>query len=829
MGDSEQDQVKSWLHDENHIILVTVSSIALAIASLIVWRTKHNLLPDQDRRRDRDGQHSFLASALHIVSLAPGEYDMTRSLASKAVSEDPLPSGVPADQKDPKGPRSKERRRRGKDPYKELLKGGKKTKALLKVAKPGGYEGDSADSHRSVSPFTEMDSKSSASYNETIPSTSRSPSPAARHSQTVDSLRIDTPTAPCIGMSSSNAQSEDHLSSVSTPGLLVPSTSAPSCIVLENVPPEPTELLRSSRSEVSYTHDGGTATSRSSEVIPGPSASSSTSKGSQTDRTVREVTMPTTQTCPADSCTDPSSHSNVYTSATNLQSSQSMPPQIPGYTSSSPSLSASDSRRASTSTVTQAHATWDWEGQAQIHGDPTVYHKPPRFRSKPRIPENGGCSGSGSPMSASMSYNVPFTTVSGPSFPSSSASAPSARVPSSSSATLSAKDDLPPVFTFPTLNPLPPPSTSHPSPSVDGKHNASRANGRGASKNNPTPTPSRGHTPPPSVSAQTQLASMRGALEAARLREEKVRQDAERYAKECEELRWRWGEDTAAWRRKEAELQAQVHHLMQQLQTYAALLASLPQSSPFPNLASPQSYGPGPFAPSPTASPSPRSPSLNPAHAPAHVQQILGSTPMLASMYPHHGQNPFLAFPHPNPHLNPLFFRTDGSGSSTGSVSPIHDIPRGRQRTRQNGAGGEWTDGSAGEGDEECDEDEDDVFSNNILADAILKRPESIRVRVPRKTPSRTSTRSDTSASASTGTQFGFGPGAGSRGSSVTEEAEVGVLREEKPELEKELAVVSDEQADRSADELDTPTPNGTSSEDTTPVNDNVDSSRSTE
>jgi len=47
---------------------------------------------------------------------------------------------------------------------------------------------------------------------------------------------------------------------------------------------------------------------------------------------------------------------------------------------------------------------------------------------------------------------------------------------------------------------------------------------------------------------------MRGALEAARVREEKARQEVEHYAKECEMLRWRWSEDTATWRRKEAEV-----------------------------------------------------------------------------------------------------------------------------------------------------------------------------------------------------------------------------------------------------------------------------------
>ena len=42
----------------------------------------------------------------------------------------------------------------------------------------------------------------------------------------------------------------------------------------------------------------------------------------------------------------------------------------------------------------------------------------------------------------------------------------------------------------------------------------------------------------PALSTQTQLASLRGALEAARLREEKHKAEMEKYTKELEALRW---------------------------------------------------------------------------------------------------------------------------------------------------------------------------------------------------------------------------------------------------------------------------------------------------
>jgi hypothetical protein len=65
------------------------------------------------------------------------------------------------------------------------------------------------------------------------------------------------------------------------------------------------------------------------------------------------------------------------------------------------------------------------------------------------------------------------------------------------------------------------------------------------------PTPSSGtNTPPPSVAVQTQLASLRGALEAARQREAQMKSDLERYAKELEFMRW----ESNTWRRRELEV-----------------------------------------------------------------------------------------------------------------------------------------------------------------------------------------------------------------------------------------------------------------------------------
>lgn len=92
-----------------------------------------------------------------------------------------------------------------------------------------------------------------------------------------------------------------------------------------------------------------------------------------------------------------------------------------------------------------------------------------------------------------------------------------------------------------------------------------------------TPT---SHVPPNPVSAQTQIASLRGALEAARLREEKSRMEAECRAKEYDALRRRWMEETARRQHREAQLHAYIQYLTHVLQMYAGAYPSLSTSVP---------------------------------------------------------------------------------------------------------------------------------------------------------------------------------------------------------------------------------------------------------
>ncbi|KAH7890406.1 hypothetical protein F5I97DRAFT_25983 [Phlebopus sp. FC_14] len=407
--------------------------------------------------------------------------------------------------------------------------------------------------------------------------------------------------------------------------------------------------------------------------------------------------------------------------------------------------------------------TSDWDRDQEPHvessGAHHVKHTP--LRSNPEAREEG-------------SSTRIVTSASAPSqLPSNDGSTPSSPVFSTIPSPVSSPHSSPivPPITFPSLNPLP----------LDMRDDT--VNGAGPS----TPILSRGPTPSSQtsgqassqgssqtgtqVSAQTQLASMRGAMEAARLREEKSRAEAERVSKEYEELRWRWNEDAGAWRRREAELQAQIHHLMQQLHAYAAVLSSF-QSQ---HAAGPPSTSfPSPTSPSPNmrphssprlqhpAAPFPLSVSSqfqqNPAGAPVHVQAMLASAPMLTSRHQgfvggFNGMNTAMGVASMSPLLwSGLGFAgssRNGNGNAVGQHTPDSSASsspsRGRRRSRQaddvrsasdDSSLGDW-DGAdeslgglaedANQEQDGCVEEEDDIFRNNVLADAILKRPESLR------------------------------------------------------------------------------------------------------
>ena len=222
---------------------------------------------------------------------------------------------------------------------------------------------------------------------------------------------------------------------------------------------------------------------------------------------------------------------------------------------------------------------------------------------------------------------------------------------------------------------------------------------------------------------------MRTALEAARLQEAQLRVEAEQASKERDELCWRWNEDAGVWRRREAEvgrcarcplpcptcipqLQAHIHSLVQQLQAYVAV-ASLP-SSGFSSPTSPRLQHPHVLAPFPLP---PAVQAQHSASAPAHVHALLSPVHPGAGL----GMSPLLwsGMGLCVPNRDPRHGRRTPDSSASGSS------PRGRRRRRPTDDVKSASDESS-MGDWDGSEDEG-TFRNNPLADAILKRPESIR------------------------------------------------------------------------------------------------------
>ncbi|KIL62798.1 hypothetical protein M378DRAFT_165264 [Amanita muscaria Koide BX008] len=319
-----------------------------------------------------------------------------------------------------------------------------------------------------------------------------------------------------------------------------------------------------------------------------------------------------------------------------------------------------------------------------------------------------------------------------------------------------------------------------------------------------TPTPSsRASSPPPSLTTQTQIASLRGALEAARQREAQMKFDLERHAKDLESMYW----ERANWKRKEFELQYQVQYLAHQLQSFAVSVSqmNLNGSSAVPstssssrNSSSSPNTSPGNKT-SQVPLPSEKPLSLHVIPPPPQVQpppsMFSPSSPMhlLPVYYPYshmsHQQQPhgFSHFPsqplhpfpvsptqraanyaglmaalspHPaaSPSPGPLASgpsSATASSSSVGSMSPegVHSstipmVDRGRRKTRTTERVGVWLDAGGeddvfldGGNDDGLDYGEDEV--SEMLADAILKRPGSLGLGRTRDKKSRSTSAAD--------------------------------------------------------------------------------------
>ncbi|KAI0051567.1 hypothetical protein FA95DRAFT_240215 [Auriscalpium vulgare] len=493
--------------------------------------------------------------------------------------------------KDAKSSRSKERRRRGKDPLKDIAKSGKKMKELRELLKPsrGGNAASEEDSFEPAgSELTRLSQTGKVSAASSVAGTSQSGRSSSRQS----SHRPFSPPPPLTEGLTGKPPALTR--NVDASHVSVPSSS-------DSQVPLPQVLLE-------YPPDGELSTETAVADSIAPDA---------------------LDTPPVTDGAVSVSHSPTKPSASHVDASLSPSAAEASCSSSTPS---SPSRRSRASSRSRPNGTsWDWDGQSNFYRDP-----PPRFMAARK--------------------NMPSSPMASP-------------LPLS----LSAPTHPPPAS-------LDLPSPAHLSPSSPLPSPAPRAVGRR------TPTPRLPQTPPPNpVSAQTQIASLKGALEAAKMREEKNRLEAERLGKECDVMRWRWTEESGHWRRREAELHAYIQYLSQHLHMYAAASGAHLQAPGTPS-----------FAPL-----SPMSPPTN-----------FGSP----YAYP-------VSVPIPQPAM-PMYYATGHSSasSSTGSGSPGE---RGRRRER----GGE--DGEFFEGIQEGQSEEDDehfILSDEV-AGAILKRPESLGVK----------------------------------------------------------------------------------------------------
>ncbi|KZP28053.1 hypothetical protein FIBSPDRAFT_947960 [Athelia psychrophila] len=771
-GDEQSSSSKHWYQeDSTRIILATFATLAVAAGSHI-WRRSHSPMASSSppKSPNPEPQDGIARTTVDTSAADTGE----QSAASKAA----------------KNSRSKDRRRRGKDPVKLLPAGVAATTAKKDKGKKKGAQGGSSSVvipqiiEPAATSHDESRSQSTAS-----PSTSRSSSACAPRNPNLlnvaepgedepeDTDDVQTPVVPALGASKSEPVIYDT--------------------------PFQGHALSTSQTEPSF------AVSALTPALVSSASSSSSS------------TMPAT----------PKSDSAQLLS-------QTLPPSIsmyPHYAPASPSRSPN--RRMSPA----PNGSWDYDNHHLPGPDPaTTYRKPPRFRSKSR-----GSAGSG--LGTGLEMPAPMALPASASYPPAPYGAAPLLVPSDFAALSEGAGGEPaellPTFTFPSLNnpsPAaefelrpPPVSASRPGSAASMRARAGpNANLHRASSsslaNSPlrTPTPSQMHPQSPlassfaaspssstTVSAQTQLASLRGALEAARLREEKGKQEVERLHRECADLRWRWSEDAGRWSRREMELQNYVQMLTRQLHAYASVVAADPQLQMSP----PAGYAPGAMLPPvPTGIPpsvyaaasahshsQPPSPGRAPdAQLPSQPSQPLSRPPtqpqsptsrshpgspqvpgsILGPLspftqqafplahFPHQhplvprGQEAPFQAPHPNGYAGhssafSLFYPGAGSGSgySSPSASPVivgrgiegdgsplgdRGRRRGRARThtasqleRHDGEGsGSGSGNSNGNGNSNggrdvfgADGEEEEEEINGVLADAILKRPESIR------------------------------------------------------------------------------------------------------
>ncbi|KLO18250.1 hypothetical protein SCHPADRAFT_993679 [Schizopora paradoxa] len=255
------------------------------------------------------------------------------------------------------------------------------------------------------------------------------------------------------------------------------------------------------------------------------------------------------------------------------------------------------------------------------------------------------------------------------------------------------------------------------------------------SMNSPLPTMTQIHsnavTPPPAPAnapLHAQIASYKGALEAARKREDMSRREVERFKSECDVLRMRWKEDADRRLAIEAELRAELYFLKAQFNGMTPGVNSgssqLPPFLPQAQHNHQQNHnGPQPI---PHGSAFPLPPLFPFGYPPPMSNQSHGF-PGPASPPP---PPPPFAFPFVASNGVPLMHLMNGmhhsaptsAAQSPNMLSPTHDFSNIAATAFMNGSSSSTLLDDPFQGSEDA--------LNEELAEAILKRPESLRASI---------------------------------------------------------------------------------------------------
>jgi anthranilate synthase/indole-3-glycerol phosphate synthase/phosphoribosylanthranilate isomerase len=522
------------------LVLTALAALFLVAGSTYLWRSKksrHGPAPDILKP---------VSSLFDTYSIrqesgsSPGEISQLGGSPETVGHIEDATAAPVDDGMSKKSTRSKDRRRRGKDPLKDAFKKGKSS---LRLPKPAADDDQGTNSNSAIASRSSSSAPMSAPHVESVEVSDCPASPPARKNKG----KIMSTHGPC---QESKVEGFTNADSIQEPNARISMHQATS-VAVPTVEPrieaaqkyDDSTTFSNATTSSSDLHDleadyFGTGVQEAFGVCLSPSSASNCDSTSETH------SHSTKDTSPPPSLVHDAP--NDY-----LPPSQSMPSNLSVYVSNDvPSLHSPRPRKSSKSSVQNLQGPWDWDGQSHPHSPSahTSYIKPPRFRSQAKHSQASG--GFMARLSSSVSCTLPYLDPYSPSPSHSPPPLESPDVHTSSDARDTSMDA--PTFTFPTLNA---PSAS-PSPSSASSHQSGHGYkpttpSRSSSSQSQSPLPN--NTP---VSTNTQLASLRGALEAARQREEKSKQRADKLSRDSETLKRRWGEEVVAWRRRESEVRA---------------------------------------------------------------------------------------------------------------------------------------------------------------------------------------------------------------------------------------------------------------------------------